>query len=110
VASLPPSPSANRRRFTDVVVFRAEKVGKSEPTRLIGDNRVCSGRDFCTAFAYITCTGPIASNRVFANPGAAPTVVGDAPSPSGFQSRRPLGEGPVLLAGDRRRSSPSPDA
>ena len=58
----------NRRRFTDVVVFRAEKVGKSAPTRLIGDNRVCSGQDFCTAFAYITCTGPIGSDRVFANP------------------------------------------
>jgi hypothetical protein len=58
----------NRRRFSDVVVFRAEKVGKSEPTRLIGDDRVCSGQDFCTAFAYITCTGPIPHNRVFANP------------------------------------------
>lgn len=58
----------NRRRFTDVVVFRAENVGKSAPTRLIGSNQVCSGHDYCTAFAYITCTGPIGSDRVFANP------------------------------------------
>ena len=58
----------NRRRYADVVVFRAEKVGGSEPTRLIGSNQVCSGHDFCTAFAYITCTGPIPINRVFANP------------------------------------------
>lgn len=58
----------NRRRYTDVVVFRAEKVGRSEPTRLIGSNQTCSGNDFCTAFAYITCTGPIPAERVFANP------------------------------------------
>lgn len=58
----------NRRRFTGVVVFRAEVVGKSAPTRLIGSNQVCSGHDFCTAFAYITCTGPIEQDRVFANP------------------------------------------
>ena len=58
----------NRRRYADVVVFRAEKVGKSEPTTLIGSNQVCSGHDFCTAFAYITCTGPIPTERVFANP------------------------------------------
>lgn len=58
----------HRRRYADVVVFRAEKVGKSEPTTLIGSNQVCSGHDFCTAFAYITCTGPIPTERVFANP------------------------------------------
>lgn len=58
----------NRRRYEDVVVFRAEVVGKSAPTRLIGSNQVCSGQDFCTAFAYITCTQPIARHRVFANP------------------------------------------
>ena len=57
-----------RRRYADVRVFRAEKVGKSEPTRLIGSNQACSGHDFCTAFAYITCTGPIPAGRVFANP------------------------------------------
>jgi len=57
-----------RRRFEDVVVFRAEKVGKSESTRLIGSNQDCSGHDFCTAFAYITCTRPIPAERVFANP------------------------------------------
>jgi len=59
----------NRRRFEDVVVFRAEHVGRSEPTSLIGTDQVCSGQDFCTAFAYITCTGQISNNRVFANPG-----------------------------------------
>jgi len=58
----------NRRRYADVVVFRAEVVGRSEPTSLIGTNEVCNGQDFCTAFAYITCTGPIASDQVFANP------------------------------------------
>lgn len=58
----------HRRRYADVGVFRAEKVGKSEPTRLIGSNQTCSGQDFCTAFAYIACTGPISSERVFANP------------------------------------------
>lgn len=58
----------NRRRYADVVVFRAEKVGKREPTRLIGSNQVCSGQDYCTAFAYITCTGRIPDERVFANP------------------------------------------
>ena len=58
----------NRRRYRDVVVFRAEKVGKSEPTSLIGTNQVCSGSDFCTAFAYIMCTGPIPQQQVFANP------------------------------------------
>ncbi len=58
----------NRRRFEDVVVFRAEVVGKSARTRLIGSNQVCSGQSFCTAFAYITCTKPISNERVFANP------------------------------------------
>ncbi len=58
----------NRRRYADVVVFRAERVGRREPTRLIGSNQVCSGQDYCTAFAYITCTGPIPSDRIFANP------------------------------------------
>lgn len=57
-----------RRRFEDVVVFRAENVGRSQPTRLIGSDQVCSGEDFCTAFAYITCTGPIPHERVFQNP------------------------------------------
>ncbi|MGV0025415.1 hypothetical protein [Phormidesmis priestleyi] len=58
----------NRRRYAEVGVFRAERVGKSEPTRLIGSNQVCSGQDFCTAFAYIKCTNPIPSERVFVNP------------------------------------------
>jgi hypothetical protein len=58
----------NRRRYADVVVFRAERVGKTAPTRIMGSNQVCSGQDFCTAFAYITCTGPIPNDRIFANP------------------------------------------
>lgn len=58
----------NRRRYADVVVFRAEVVGRSEPTSLIGTNEVCNGHDFCTAFAYITCTGPVSREQVFANP------------------------------------------
>lgn len=58
----------NRKRFDDVVVFRAEVVGKLAQTRLIGSNQICSGQDFCTAFAYITCTMPIKRERVFANP------------------------------------------
>jgi hypothetical protein len=58
----------NRRRYADVVVFRAEVVGRSEPTSLIGTNEVCSGHDFCTAFAYITCAAPIPRDHVFANP------------------------------------------
>jgi hypothetical protein len=58
----------NRRRFTRARVFRAEVVGKSQVTRLIGSNQTCSGQDFCTAFAYITCEEPIPSERVFANP------------------------------------------
>lgn len=58
----------NRRRYADVGVFRAERVGKSEPTRLIGSNQVCSSNDSCTSFAYITCTNPIPTERVFANP------------------------------------------
>ena len=43
-------------------------MGRSEPTRLIGSDQVCSGQDFCTAFAFITCSGPIPAKRVFANP------------------------------------------
>jgi hypothetical protein len=58
----------NRRRYADVEVFRAEKVGKSELTKLMGGNQACSGNDFCTAFAYITCSGQIPTERVFANP------------------------------------------
>lgn len=58
----------HRRRYADVVVFRAEKVGKSAPTRTMGSKQVCNGYDFCTAFAYITCTAPIPAARVFANP------------------------------------------
>lgn len=58
----------NRKRYEDVVVFRAELVGKAEPTSLIGTNQVCNGHDFCTAFAYITCTRPVPAGRVFTNP------------------------------------------
>ena len=35
---------------------------------MIGSNQVCSGQDFCIAFAYIECTNSIPSERVFANP------------------------------------------
>jgi hypothetical protein len=58
----------NRRRYERARVFRAEVVGRREATRLIGSNEVCSGQDFCTAFAYITCESPIPSERVFASP------------------------------------------
>jgi hypothetical protein len=58
----------HRRRFEDVVVYRAEVVGTSARTRTIGSSQVCSGQSFCTAFAYITCTRPIPNSRVFANP------------------------------------------
>ena len=58
----------NRNQYEDVVVFRAEVVGKSARTRLLGSSEVCDGQDFCTAFAYITCTKPIRYDRVFANP------------------------------------------
>jgi hypothetical protein len=58
----------NRRRYEDVADFSAQKVGRSEPTRTFGSNETCSGQDFCTAFASITCTRPIARERIFANP------------------------------------------
>lgn len=58
----------NRRRFTAAKQMRAEIVGRSAATRLIGSDQICSGQDFCTAFAFITCEGPIPSHRVFANP------------------------------------------
>jgi hypothetical protein len=58
----------NRRRFTRARVFRAEVVGRSEPTRLFGSYRVCRNEPYCTAFAYITCEDPIPSNRIFINP------------------------------------------
>ena len=57
----------NRRRYRDVVVFRAEVVGRSQPTSVSGTNQICRG-DFCTASAYITCIGPIPGGQVFANP------------------------------------------
>ena len=58
----------NRRRFTRARVFRAEVVGTSDATQLIGSNEICNKQPFCTAFAYITCAEPIASERIFANP------------------------------------------
>lgn len=57
----------HRRRFEDVKAFEAELVGRSAQTRLMGNDQVCNA-DFCTAFAYITCSGPIGMDRVFANP------------------------------------------
>jgi hypothetical protein len=58
----------NRQRFARARVFRAEVVGKSAATRLIGSREICSNQDFCTAFAYITCEERIPSERVFVNP------------------------------------------
>lgn len=57
----------HRRRFEDATAFEAELVGRSAQTRLMGSDQVCNG-DFCTAFAFITCSGPIPMDRVFANP------------------------------------------
>lgn len=54
-----------RRRFTAAAGFAAEPgVGR---TRVSGTNQVCSGPD-CTGFRFINCSGPISSDRVFANP------------------------------------------
>lgn len=58
----------NWRRFEDVVVFRAEVVGKSAATRTIGTKETCSNHVGCTAFAYITCSKRIHPSRVFKNP------------------------------------------
>lgn len=57
----------HRRRFEEATAFEAEVVGRSAQTRLMGNDQVCNG-DFCTSFAYITCSGPIGMDRVFANP------------------------------------------
>ena len=57
----------HRRRFEDATAFEAEVVGRSAQTRLLGSEQVCNA-DFCTAFSYITCSGPIGTDRVFANP------------------------------------------
>jgi len=57
----------HRRRYEDVKAFEAEVVGRSAQTRLMANDEVCNA-DFCTAFAYITCSGPIGMDRVFANP------------------------------------------
>lgn len=57
----------NRRRFEDVKAFEAELLGRSAQTRLMGTDEVCNA-DFCTGFAYITCSNPIDMNRIFANP------------------------------------------
>ena len=57
----------HRRRFENVTAFEPELIGPSAPTRLMGSDQVCNG-DNCTGFAYITCSGPISMDRVFANP------------------------------------------
>ena len=57
----------HRRRFEDVKSFEAEVVGRSAQTRLMGSDQVCNA-DFCTAFSYITCSGPISHERVKGNP------------------------------------------
>lgn len=57
----------HRRRFEEATAFEAEVVGRSAQTRVMGNDQVCNG-DSCTAFSYITCTRPISTDRVFANP------------------------------------------
>jgi len=57
-----------RYRFTGAKDFRAEKVGTSATTQLFGSDQTCVNHDYCTAFAYITCSGEIPSERVFVNP------------------------------------------
>lgn len=57
----------HRRRFEDATAFEAEVVGRSAQTRVMGTDQVCNG-DLCTAFASITCSGRIGTDRVFANP------------------------------------------
>jgi hypothetical protein len=54
-----------RRRFTAAAGFEAEPgVGK---TRVSGTNQICNGAN-CTGFRFITCTGPISTDRTFTNP------------------------------------------
>lgn len=54
-----------RRRYTGASRFAAESgVGR---TRVSGTNQICSG-SFCTGFKYITCYGPVPTQRVFQNP------------------------------------------
>jgi hypothetical protein len=57
----------HRRRFEEATAFEAEVVGRSAQTRVMGTDLICNA-DFCTAFSYITCSGPIGMDRVFANP------------------------------------------
>ena len=54
-----------RRRFSGASNFAADPgVGH---TRVSSTNQVCKG-SFCTGFKFITCTGAIPHNQVFANP------------------------------------------
>ena len=57
-----------RKQYADVRDFKAEVVGASAATSLIGTGQVCKGNAACTAFAFITCTSRIPGNRVFVNP------------------------------------------
>lgn len=57
-----------RRRYTGARDFEADpNIGRSGPTRLSGSNQVCN-QSFCTGFKFITCFGPIPSDRIFVNP------------------------------------------
>jgi len=57
-----------RRRFTGARDFAADpNIGSSEPTRISGTNEICN-KNYCTGFKYITCYGPVPSERIFANP------------------------------------------
>jgi len=57
-----------RKHYFDVRDFKAEVVGKSAPTSLMGSSQTCKGIAACTAFAYITCTSKIPTNQIFVNP------------------------------------------
>lgn len=56
------------RRFEEAAAYAPERVGRRARTRTIVSNETCSNNDGCTAFASITCRGPVEPERVFANP------------------------------------------
>lgn len=37
--------------------FKQQVVGTSVKTKIMGDESVCSGKEYCTAFSYIVCSG-----------------------------------------------------
>jgi hypothetical protein len=84
----------NRRRYERARVFRAEVVGRREATRLIGSNEVCSGQDFCTAFAYIHLRKPDSVRESLRQPRVERSPARCVP-PVGHQLRE-TGSGRVL--------------